>query len=115
MPQNQSKRMLAFALSGIVLAVLPLLSAAPWGTPGFAPGLRIAVHHAGAGPEHRGRLRWPAGPGLYRLLRRGRLHLALLNSPHLSIFMPWWFILPLAPFWLPSSASCWHASVAPAR
>ncbi len=29
--------------------------------------------HAGAGPEHRGRLRRPAGPGLHRVLRGGRL------------------------------------------
>jgi branched-chain amino acid transport system permease protein len=25
----------------------------------------------------------------------GAYTFALLNSPHLSIFMPWWFILPL--------------------
>ena len=47
--------------------------------PGARPGR--ALRPAGSGPEHRGRLRRPAGPRLCRVLRGGRL---LHRPPHLA-------------------------------
>ncbi len=96
MPQNQSKRMLAFALSGIVLAVLPFIVGSTLGNSWvrtldfallyimLALGLNIVVGFAGL-----------LDLGYIAFYAVGAYTFALLNSPHLSIFMPWWFILPL--------------------
>jgi ABC-type branched-subunit amino acid transport system permease subunit len=96
MPQNQSKRMLAFVLSGIVLAVLPFIVGSTLGNSWvrtldfallyimLALGLNIVVGFAGL-----------LDLGYIAFYAVGAYTFALLNSPHLSIFMPWWFILPL--------------------
>ena len=96
MPHNQSKRMIAFALSGIVLAVLPFIVGGTLGNSWvrtldfallyimLALGLNIVVGFAGL-----------LDLGYIAFYAVGAYTFALLNSPHLSVFMPWWFILPL--------------------
>ena len=96
MPHNQSKRMIAFALSGIVLAVLPFIVGGTLGNSWvrtldfallyimLALGLNIVVGFAGL-----------LDLGYIAFYAVGAYTFALLNSPHLGVFMPWWFILPL--------------------
>jgi branched-chain amino acid transport system permease protein len=88
--------MIAFALSGIVLAVLPFIVGGTLGNSWvrtldfallyimLALGLNIVVGFAGL-----------LDLGYIAFYAVGAYTFALLNSPHLSVFMPWWFILPL--------------------
>ena len=106
-----SRQVLVVFVAGAALAliVLPLLRAAVRQRLGAHLDTRAAVRAAGAGPEHRGRLRRPARPGLRRVLRGRRLHVraAGIAAPDRDtstwiaamfpngLHMPLWLVIPL--------------------